>query len=447
MKQIFTLFALMASMTLFAQNVNETFESQANFDALSSNCWTFTNVTFNDQNPISGTGDIISAWNTRSEISTPFLQLPFSITISFSYKVVQEGTGVDKVQIHTENTNGVRTRIAKTDFTGSGTYSRSFNNQTGIKKIIIEINNTTLEIDNLTISAPNYYQGGGCNRAPLAVNDEYNAPFYAPYNGSSVLANDSEPDGESMTLELVTPSADGSVVLNANGTFTFTPNPEFTGASTTFQYRLTDNGYSPASAIATVTINFPASAGIPMPVKLTSFSGNLNNNKVLLKWSVEDNETGKYFQVQSSADGKNFANAGMIFTTAKVGSENYQFEETLPYAEGAYYRIQIVNKDNSIAYSKVIALKGQASAADYKITVLQNPIKGNSIQFTLTSSTNEANTVSVYNMAGVQVYAKQVPVQKGLNTISITLNNELSAGTYILETRTASTRNVTRIIK
>ena len=44
-----------------------------------------------------------------------------------------------------------------------------------------------------------------------------------------VLANDSDPDGDAITASLVTGPANGSVTLNADGSFTYTPNQDFNG--------------------------------------------------------------------------------------------------------------------------------------------------------------------------------------------------------------------------
>jgi large repetitive protein len=66
-----------------------------------------------------------------------------------------------------------------------------------------------------------------------------------------VFANDSDPDGDPLTVTAAT-SPDGTVVINANGTLTFTPNSNFNGP-TTISYTISDgNG---GTATATVTIN------------------------------------------------------------------------------------------------------------------------------------------------------------------------------------------------
>jgi hypothetical protein len=69
-----------------------------------------------------------------------------------------------------------------------------------------------------------------------------------------VLANDKDPEGDSMTASIVTLPTRGTVTLNANGTFTYTPGPTaLFGATDTFTYRAID-AFGAASPQTTVTI-------------------------------------------------------------------------------------------------------------------------------------------------------------------------------------------------
>jgi VCBS repeat-containing protein len=81
------------------------------------------------------------------------------------------------------------------------------------------------------------------NDAPVAVADcepGYSTAEDTPLNGSSVLANDSDPvENSPLTAVLVTNAAHGNVVLNGDGTFTYTPNGNFNG-SDSFTYKASD---------------------------------------------------------------------------------------------------------------------------------------------------------------------------------------------------------------
>lgn len=88
--------------------------------------------------------------------------------------------------------------------------------------------------------------------APLAQNDGYVTGVNIPLTVSApgVLGNDQNPTGGSMTAELVSNAQHGSVTLNPNGSFIYTPAGNFTGVDL-FRYRA-NNGQT--SNVATVTI-------------------------------------------------------------------------------------------------------------------------------------------------------------------------------------------------
>jgi hypothetical protein len=67
------------------------------------------------------------------------------------------------------------------------------------------------------------------NDAPVAASDSVTTLANIPIT-VSVLANDSDVDGDQLQVVGVTAAANGAVVINANGTITYTPNPGFTGA-------------------------------------------------------------------------------------------------------------------------------------------------------------------------------------------------------------------------
>jgi VCBS repeat-containing protein len=79
-----------------------------------------------------------------------------------------------------------------------------------------------------------------------------------PYNG--VLFNDSDADGSALTAILVSTVATGVLVLNANGSFSYTPVANANG-SVTFTYKANDGALD--SNVVTVTITITAVNDVP----------------------------------------------------------------------------------------------------------------------------------------------------------------------------------------
>jgi uncharacterized repeat protein (TIGR01451 family) len=102
------------------------------------------------------------------------------------------------------------------------------------------------------------------NRPPVANPDAYTTSEDAALaiGAPGVLANDSDPDGNAITAQVVSTTVNGALTLNVNGSFNYTPNPNFNGIDG-FTYRATDgsNFSSAVSATITVTpINDPPAA-------------------------------------------------------------------------------------------------------------------------------------------------------------------------------------------
>lgn len=91
------------------------------------------------------------------------------------------------------------------------------------------------------------------NQVPEANDDAYATNMNQALNvgAPGVLANDTDPEGNALTAELADNAQHGTLTLNSNGSFAYTPSDGFTGEDA-FTYRAKDAGGS--SNVATVTI-------------------------------------------------------------------------------------------------------------------------------------------------------------------------------------------------
>lgn len=87
---------------------------------------------------------------------------------------------------------------------------------------------------------------------PVAVDDAFTVRGGQTLTGN-VTDNDSDPDGQDLTVALVTDVTNGTLDLDADGSFTYTPDADFFGTDT-FEYSLTDTANNTVTATATITV-------------------------------------------------------------------------------------------------------------------------------------------------------------------------------------------------
>ncbi len=95
------------------------------------------------------------------------------------------------------------------------------------------------------------------NQPPVAMNDNYSvdqdSTLTVPAPG--VLGNDTDPENDPLTAIKVNNPANGSLTLNSNGSFTYTPKTAYSGADS-FTYKANDGYHDSNIATVTIKVNY-----------------------------------------------------------------------------------------------------------------------------------------------------------------------------------------------
>jgi autotransporter-associated beta strand protein/VCBS repeat-containing protein len=91
---------------------------------------------------------------------------------------------------------------------------------------------------------------------PAAVADEYvlDEDTLLTLAAPGVLANDTDAEGDPLTATLVQPPAHGTVTLHPDGSFTYTPNADFSGVDDALVYRIDDGHGNTAEGTVTFRV-------------------------------------------------------------------------------------------------------------------------------------------------------------------------------------------------
>ncbi|HZI65781.1 MAG TPA: Ig-like domain-containing protein, partial [Thermoanaerobaculia bacterium] len=111
------------------------------------------------------------------------------------------------------------------------------------------------------------------NCPPVAEDDSASTPRNTPVT-VNVVTNDSDPNGDPLTVTSVTDPPHGSAVNNGNGTVTYTPDSGFVG-NDSFGYTVCDDGTPPLCDTATVAVTVTA----PLLPDLVVSNITVNNNR------------------------------------------------------------------------------------------------------------------------------------------------------------------------
>ncbi|WP_170916740.1 polysaccharide lyase [Dyadobacter psychrophilus] len=96
----------------------------------------------------------------------------------------------------------------------------------------------------------------------------------------------------------------------------------------------------------------------PLPVTLASFTAAKLGLVSQLKWSTAQEVNAERFVIQRSSNAKNWQNVGeKMAIGASSNLINYAFTDQKPVKGTSYYRLKIVDKDQTFAYSSIKSLK------------------------------------------------------------------------------------------
>src|SRR5213076_1397415 len=232
---------------------------------------------------------------------------------------------------------------------GSFTYTPTAN-YNGSDSFTYKANDGTADSNTVTVTIT----VNGVNDAPVAVADSYSVNEDATLTvvAAGVLTNDTDADGNSLTAALVANVAHGTLALNPNGSFTYTPTANYNGADA-FTYKANDG--TADSNIVTVSITVNGVNDAPVAVA-DSYSVNEDATLTVVASGVLTNDT--------DADGN--ALTAVLVTDVAHGTLTLNPNGSCPYPPPANY-----HGPDSFTYK---ANNGTANSNTATVSITVNPI-------------------------------------------------------------------------
>jgi hypothetical protein len=188
---------------------------------------------------------------------------------------------------------------------------------------------------------------------------------------------------------------------------------------------------------------------ITLPVKLESFTAILNNNsnKVDLRWVTSYEKNVSHFVVEKSTDGKNYADAGVVFAYGNSSDiMNYTFTDQVSKQENIiYYRLRSVDADGKFDYSATRIIR-TAKQTENTVSILTypNPVTSE-LRITIPNSWQGKKVTYELLNANAQV-TKKAEAGSGSQTETMNVSN-VAPGLYIVKVSCGAETATQKIIK
>jgi hypothetical protein len=161
-----------------------------------------------------------------------------------------------------------------------------------------------------------------------------------------------------------------------------------------------------------------AEVSIALPVKLTAIKVTENKGKNILQWTTATESNSSHFNIERSSNGQDYEVIGTVAATGFSSSEiNYTFTDAAPLTGINYYRLAMIDKDNSKEYSGTVSILSKSNQS-LNIVTAQLSTGKKDITLKIASTQNQKANLSIFDQSGKIILNEQIILQKGFNIIN-----------------------------
>jgi hypothetical protein len=186
------------------------------------------------------------------------------------------------------------------------------------------------------------------------------------------------------------------------------------------------------------------SRNIALPVTLKKFSAEFQNDRTFIEWTTSNENNAKEFVVERAGKNLQFsAIAKLAASATSTIDKNYNFVDAQPLEGLNYYRLKLVNLDNS---SQFFEVRKVLAAHEGKLVMLSsNPLR-NDLRFAIQLNRREQLNIIVTDLNGSAVLKSSSTYSQGMQEITLSTST-LASGTYLLQVRGESFVETKKIVR
>ncbi|RYF61131.1 MAG: T9SS type A sorting domain-containing protein, partial [Cytophagaceae bacterium] len=195
----------------------------------------------------------------------------------------------------------------------------------------------------------------------------------------------------------------------------------------------------------TTTDHYPIYAkfnlAVALPVQLIDFRASVTGDKVSLAWETASERSASHFIVERSVDAREFTSIGQTAASGNTQVRKaYGLLDEQPLTGTSYYRLRTVDANGTSETSKLVAVTLDEVTTAMALT--GNPVSNNQIQLAVRNM--RGATFQLRSLTGQAIRMKTL--QQTDRVVQLQIEQPLSAGVYLLEGNTASSRKVIKLM-
>jgi hypothetical protein len=192
------------------------------------------------------------------------------------------------------------------------------------------------------------------------------------------------------------------------------------------------------------TLNVTGVGGLP--IELTSFRGQSNNNAVRLSWTTESEINNDFFTLEKSKNGVDFEAIAIVNGAGISDRRNeYSHLDFTPYDGINYYRLMQTDFDGKFTLSDIIQISVVPREV-ISVNIFPNPVGKDEFSLSYNSITKGNLQYRITDLTGKVIEFQETEVEKGKNDFFID-TSQLSRGVYFLQTNQNDITQTIRFVR
>ncbi len=147
-------------------------------------------------------------------------------------------------------------------------------------------------------------------------------------------------------------------------------------------------------------VTFISTSSIVLPIDLLFFTGECNNNNIVLKWATASETNNEYFTVERSEDGSQWEAVGTVKSTGNSSiTQNYSYTIGETSDKISYFRLKQTDLDGNFKYFNTIPVNN-CNSNSAGLSIYPNPSNGRSLFGKINLKANEEYSIIIFDAVG-----------------------------------------------